>query len=78
MGFMALITALVLCAGSQDLVRSVSVRGVHVAIVAFKGGESRVLRRVEPPRCGEASRKPRALSWVQTQAIGALTDDFTD
>ena len=40
MGFMALITALVLCARSQDSLLSVSVRKVHVLFqaVAFKGG----------------------------------------
>ena len=35
--------------------------------------ESRVQRQVKPPRSGEASRKPRALSRVRTQAISALT-----
>ena len=38
--FMALITTLVLCARSQDLVMSVSVRRVHVVFstAGFKGG----------------------------------------
>ena len=38
--FMALITALVLCASSQDLVMSVSVRRIHVVLstAGFKGG----------------------------------------
>ena len=38
--FMALITAQVLCARSQDLVMSVSVRRVHVvlSVAGFKGG----------------------------------------
>ena len=40
MGFLALITAMVLCASSQDSVLSVSVRRVHVAFstAAFMGG----------------------------------------
>ena len=38
--FMALVTTLVLCAGSQDLVMSVSARRVHVVFstAGFKGG----------------------------------------
>ena len=38
--FMALITTLVLCARSRDLVMSVSVRRVHAVLstVGFKGG----------------------------------------
>ena len=40
MGFVALITALVLCATSQDALLSVSVRRVHVVFptAEFKGG----------------------------------------
>ena len=34
--------------------------------------ECRVVRHVKPPRYGEASRRPHALSRVRTQAIGAL------
>ena len=74
-GFMALITTLVLCARSQDSVMSVSVRRVHVVLstlVGLRAEESRVVRHVKPPRYGEASRRPRALSGVRTQAIGAL------
>ena len=39
--FMALITTLVLCARSQDLVMTVSVRRVHLVLstAGFKGGE---------------------------------------
>ena len=33
---------------------------------------------VKPPRCGKASRKPHAFSWVRAQAIGAATHDFTN
>ena len=33
---------------------------------------------VRPPRCGVASRKPRALSWDRTQASGALARGFTN
>ena len=72
---MALITTLVLCARSQDLVMSVSVRRVHVVLstlLDLRAEESRVVIRVKPPRYGEASRRPRALSRVRTQAIGAL------
>ena len=73
--FMALITTLILCARSQDLVMSVPVRRVHVVlstVLDLRTEESRVLRHVKPPRYGEASRRPRALSRVRTQAIGAL------
>ena len=73
MGFMALITTLVLCARSQDLV--MSVRSVHVVLSTLpdlRAEESRVVRHVKTPRYGEASRRPRALSRVRTQAIGAL------
>ena len=40
MGFMALITAVVLCASSQDSLLSVSMSRVHVvfSIAIFKGG----------------------------------------
>ena len=55
--FMALITTLVLCARSQDLVMLVSVRRVHIVLstlLDLRAEESRVLRYVKPPRCGEA------------------------
>ena len=54
---------------------SVSVRSVHVVLstlLDLRSEESRVIRHVKPPRRGEASRRPRALSRIQTQAIGAL------
>ena len=54
---------------------SVSVRRVHVVLstlLDLRAEESRVVRHVKPPRYGEASRRPRALSRVRTQAIGAL------
>ena len=38
--------------------------------------ESRVLKHLKPPLCGEASRNPRALSQVRTQVIDALVHDF--
>ena len=72
---MALITTLVLCARSQDIVMAVSVRRVYVVLstlLDLRAEESRVVRHVKPPRCGEASKRPRALSRVRTQAIGAL------
>ena len=74
--FMALITTLVLCASSQDFVMSVSVRRVHVilsTLLDLRAEERRVVRRLKPPRCGEVSRRPRALSRVRTQVIGALS-----
>ena len=40
--------------------------------------ERRVARHMKPPHCGEAYRKPCALSQVRTQAIGALSQGFTD
>ena len=76
---MALITAMVLCARLWDSFVSVSVRRVNVVFstAGFKDGRNRVLRQVKPPHCGEASRKPLALSLVQTRAIGALARGFT-
>ena len=56
--FMALIATLVLCARSQHIVMSVSVRRVHVVLstlLDLRAEESRVIRHVKPPRCGEAS-----------------------
>ena len=50
---------LVLCARSQDLVMSVSVHRVHVVLstlLDLRAEESRVVRHVKPPRCGEESR----------------------
>ena len=75
MGFMALITTLVLCARSQDSLLSVSVRRVHVVfstVLDLRAEESRFLRHVKPQRCEEASREPRALGWDRTKSIGAL------
>ena len=52
----------------------VSVRRVHVVLwlLDLRAEESRVVRHVKPPRCGEESSRPHALSLVRTQAIGAL------
>ena len=76
MVFMALTTAMVLCDRSQDSLLSVC--RVNVSSTAeFKGGgRSRILRRSKPPRCGEASRKPCALSWDRTQIKSALAYGF--
>ena len=55
--FMAFITTLDLCARSQDLLLSVSVRRVLVVFSPLRdlGAEdSRVPRHVKPPRCGVA------------------------
>ena len=41
-------------------------------LLGLRAEESRVIRHVKPPRCGEASRKPRALTRVRTQAFGGL------
>ena len=77
MGFTPLITATVLSARPHDSL--VSVRRVHAVFSAagFRAQESRVLRHVKPPRCGEASRKPRALNLDRAQANGALAHAFT-
>ena len=74
MCFMAPITTLVFFDRSQDLAMSVLVRRVHVVFLTAgsKGGGKRVVRHVKPSRCGEASRKPPALTQVRTQPIGAL------
>ena len=68
--FMALITALVLFARSQDLVMSVSVRRVNVVFstAGFKGGGKPCRKTRETTRYGEASRRPRTPSRVRTQA----------
>ena len=78
---MALTITLVLCARSEDTVMPLSARRVHVVFLTLqdlRAEESRVLRHVKPPGDGEASRKPRALSWDRTQTIGALAHGFTD
>ena len=77
--FMALVTTLVFYARSQDSIISVSVRKVNVVFstVGFlRPEESRVVKHVKRPRSEEASRKPRALSRVATQAIGVLAQGF--
>ena len=38
--------------------------------------ESRVIRQVEPSRCGETSSKPGALSWDRNKAVGASAHGF--
>ena len=78
MGFMTLITAMVLCARSQVSLLSVSKIRVPYALLGLRAEESLVLRHVEPPRYGEASIKPRARSWDRTEAIGALANRFTN
>ena len=47
------------CSGlvSQDLLLQMS----YSRLLDLRSEESRVLRHVKPPRCGEATRKPRAL-----------------
>ena len=74
MSFMALITTLVLCARSQDFVMSCQCVGYmsFYGLLDLRAEESRVVRHVKPPRCGEESSRPHALSRVRTQAIGAL------
>ena len=68
-GFIALLTTVLLGVRCQDLLLSVSARRIHVVFstARFKGG--RKLCHVKPPRCGETFRKPRALSRDRTQAI---------
>ena len=44
---------------------------VHSA-AGFKGEESHAVRHLKPPRSGEVSGSPRALSRFRTQVIGAL------
>ena len=58
--FMALISCLV-------LVRQVLV--VFSTLLYSRVEESLVLRHVKPPRSGEASRKPRALSWSEPKPL---------
>ena len=79
-GFTALITAMVLCARSQDSVLSVSVRKERVVFSTTgftmrgkpcpKTRESDALRR-------EASRKYGTLGRIRIQAISTLTHGFT-
>ena len=75
MRFMALITTLVLCARSLDLVMSGSVRRVHVVLstAGFKDGGTPCHKTSETAALREASRKLHALSRVQTQAVAAGT-----
>ena len=71
--------ALASCARSPDSLTSVSVRMVRVVFSSrldVRADESRVIRHVKPLRCGEASRKPRVLSWDRAQATGALGYGF--
>ena len=71
---MAYITTLVLCARSQDLVMSCQCVGYmsFSRLLDLRAEESRVVRHVKPPRYGEASKRPHALSRARTQAIDAL------
>ena len=69
--FLALMTALVLCARSQDFAMSVGYT-LFSRSLDLRAEESRVVRLRKLPRCREASRKPCALSRVLAQAIGAL------
>ena len=76
--FMALITTLVLCTRCQDSLLSQCVGYLSYSrLLDLKAEESRVLKHVKPPRYGEASGKPGALSRVRTQASGALAHGFT-
>ena len=52
MFYMALVTTMVLYAGSQDSLLSASVRRVHVVFstAGFKGGEKPCHKNVKPPR----------------------------
>ena len=61
MCFMALETAMVLCARSQDAVLSLSVRRTHVVFstAGFTGGGSRAPRQVKSPRY---ERHPESLA----------------
>ena len=45
-------------------------------LLDLKAEESRVLRHVKPPRYREASRKPRAVGRIRTQAVGTLAHGF--
>ena len=44
----------------------------HSRLLGLRGEESRVIRHVKRPRCGEASCKIHEISDDRTQAIGAL------
>ena len=80
MGFVAHITALVLCSRSRDSELSVSLRSIAYMscsrLLDLRLKESRVLKYVKPPFCREASRMPRAHGRVRTQAVGALAHGF--
>ena len=80
---MALVTAMISYARSQDSLLSASTRGVHdvFSTTGFEAEESCIMRHVKhfedrQPLFGEASSKPRALSWDRTQAIGAPVYGF--
>ena len=77
--FKARITAMVLRARPQDWVCQCLCVGYksYSRPLDSRVDGSCVLIHVKLPRCGEAPRKSRALSWALTQAIGALVHGFT-
>ena len=74
MGFTALVTAMVLCARSQDSIPSVSVRRVRVvcSTAGFEGVGKPYPMTCETDALRRGSRKPRALSWNLTHAIRTI------
>ena len=58
---------------------SVSVSGnmSQSRMLDLRAEESCVTGHMKPPHCGEASRKPRALSWDRTRVIVSLVHGFT-
>ena len=71
MGFMALITAMALCAESQDSLLSVSVSMVHAVFSTTgpKGGREPCLNTRETATLWTGIQKPRALRWDRTHAM---------
>ena len=49
----------------------------HSRLLGLRAEGSRVLEHVKPPRCGEGSRKPLALTRVRTQPIGVVAHGVT-
>ena len=48
---------------------TVSVNASYSRLMDLRAEESRVLRQVKPPRCEEASRKPRALAGIEPKPL---------
>ena len=76
---MDIITSMILCARTQNLVLSVSVRRVYVVFstARFKGGEKPRSKTSETGPLRKGIQKPSALSWERVKAIAPPAHGFT-